>query len=173
MTVITALDDPIPTIGTCVSLLPWSLPNPLPRSFKRDWTWKLFTRTYRKKTTANTLLKAGSHHPKSLIKGTPTGKFLRICQTCALNSHYQVEAAQLYDRFRERNYPHRTLRRSRRKASQLPRSDLLKVKESKEQTQGEQQNPVSNPPMEPNGRKYRWYLPNTGIYCPSHPKWWV
>lgn len=72
----------------------------------------LVTSTYKKETAANTLLKATSHHPKSLINGIPMGQFLRICRNCSLESDYKAKTIQLYECFRERKYPHKTLRRS-------------------------------------------------------------
>lgn len=88
--------------------------------------------------SVNTLLEANSHHPKSLIKGIPTGQFH---QNCTLEIDYQIEAAEIYTRFRERSCPHRILRRSRSKASK--RSDLLKVKPLENQAQNGQPDPVS------------------------------
>lgn len=74
---------------------------------------RLTTKTFRKATSGNTLLEATSHHPRSLIKGILTGQFLRIRLNCSLKSDYQDELKQLYKRFRERSYPHRSLKNSK------------------------------------------------------------
>lgn len=66
---------------------------------------KLISKTYRKEIVANTLLEATSHHLKSLIRGSPTGKFLWMWWKCT----YRTVATQLYGRFKERKHPHRTL----------------------------------------------------------------
>lgn len=96
----------------------------------------LVTKTYRKESVEITLLEADSQHPKSLIGGIPTRQFLRIRSNCALSSDYKREAVQLYQRFRESKYLHRTPRRSRKKASQRPRLDLLKMQENRLLTKG-------------------------------------
>lgn len=85
----------------------------------------LSTKTFLKATAANTLLEATSHHPKSLVRGIPTGQFLRIRRNCSLDQDYQAESKQLYKRFRERGYPHRSLKNSRKRASAIHRKELL------------------------------------------------
>lgn len=60
-------------------------------------------------------------------------------RNCSLESVYKTETIQLYERFRERKYPHRTLRRSKRKASQRSRAELLKAKEVDNQPQNNHQ----------------------------------
>lgn len=82
--------------------------------------------SFRKQTAANTLLHASSHHPRSLVGGIPVGQFQRIRRNCSTESDYQREADELYKRFRERCYLHRTLKRAKNIASEKMRSDLLK-----------------------------------------------
>lgn len=53
------------------------------------------TKTFRKKTSPNTLLCATSHHPYSLIQGIPVGQFLRIRRNCTLDNDFHTD---LYNR---------------------------------------------------------------------------
>lgn len=98
--------------------------------------------TYRKGTAANTFLKATSHHPKSLINGIPTGQFLRLRRNCSQELDYRTEVTQLYKCFRERKYSHRTLGRSKPKASKRSQIDLLQLKTNKDDPQNKQTDQV-------------------------------
>lgn len=51
---------------------------------------RLVTKTFRKQTTANTLLLASSHHPPSLIRGIPIVQFLRIRRNCSNEVAYHI-----------------------------------------------------------------------------------
>lgn len=64
----------------------------------------LFTRTFRKETSANTLLSATCHHAHWLRNIIPVGQFLRIKRNCTKTSDYRKESIELYARFRERGY---------------------------------------------------------------------
>ncbi|XP_068114979.1 uncharacterized protein [Hyperolius riggenbachi] len=86
----------------------------------------LRTTTYRKPTAGNTLLHATSHHPPHLIRGIPRGQFLRIRRNCSSEVDFQREAAEMYDRFRDRGYGHEALCSGAERAIQTPRSELLK-----------------------------------------------
>lgn len=82
---------------------------------------KLVTKTYRKKTAANTLLFAESYHPKPLIHGIPEGQFLR---TVPLRMTTDVRQRNSYRCFGERGYSHLTLRRAKKIAMQSTKADL-------------------------------------------------
>lgn len=98
---------------------------------------RLITSTFRKETAANTLLQADSHHPKSLIRGIPVGQFMRIRRNCSTEEDYFSESKQLYQRFRERGYPHRTLKRAMSIAGHKRRADLLlPQKKTQQETEG-------------------------------------
>lgn len=86
----------------------------------------LSTQTFRKSMAANTLLHASSHHPKSLIRGIPIGQFQRIRRNCSNELDYKQDAKEIYQRFRERGYSHRNLRRAKRLASSKCRNYLIK-----------------------------------------------
>lgn len=86
---------------------------------------KLGTQTFRKKMAANKLLYTSSHHPRPLVRGILVGQFLRIRRNCSMDDDFRREADDLFTRFRERGYSHRTLRRARKIAMERTRMDLL------------------------------------------------
>lgn len=85
----------------------------------------LTTKTFRKDTAANTLLRADSYHPKKMKDGIPIGQFLCIKRNCSNPKDYRDESDALYLRFRERGYFHRQLRRAKSKAGNRDHKDLL------------------------------------------------
>lgn len=87
---------------------------------------QLSTCTFRKKTAANTLLQATSHHPQWLKNGIPVGQFLRIKRNCTSAADYRRESLELYARFRERGYSHRQIKRDKKKAAMKDRMCLLR-----------------------------------------------
>lgn len=99
------------------------------------------TKTFRKETSANTLLLAASHHPRSLIQGIPVGQFLRIKRNCSHEEDFENEAKELYGRFRKRGYLHQCIRKTKKKAMQADREDLLDKTENKK-VPTQQQSPV-------------------------------
>lgn len=62
------------------------------------------TCTFRKDTSANTLLQANSHHPRWLKDSVTVGQFLHIMCNCNEQIEYRRESKDLYGRFRERGY---------------------------------------------------------------------
>lgn len=70
---------------------------------------RLVTKIFCKKTAANTLLQASSHHPQTLIQVIQSGQFLRIRWNCSSDADFREEASELYTRFRERGYSHRSI----------------------------------------------------------------
>lgn len=86
---------------------------------------RLETRTFRKPTAANTLLLASSHHPPSLVREIPIGHFLCIWRNCSAEVTYRSGAEDLFRRFRNRGYYHKTIRRARKRASSAKREDLI------------------------------------------------
>lgn len=55
------------------------------------------------------------------------GKLLRIWRNCTTDDDYRREANDLYQRFRERDYSHCSLRRARKMAMMRTRCDILKL----------------------------------------------
>lgn len=86
---------------------------------------KITTCTFRKPTAANTLLQASSHHPDHLIKVIPVGKFLRLLRNCSRDDDFLRKAGEKLDRFGDRGYPHRVLKKARKKSWSKDRRDLL------------------------------------------------
>lgn len=101
---------------------------------------EIVTSTFRKKTAANTLLSAQSHHPKSLINGIPTGQFLRIRRNCSVEEEFHEEASEMYQRFRQRGYSHRSLKKAKKKATLKNRDELLSISTNSLHTGNEDQN---------------------------------
>lgn len=62
---------------------------------------QLHTRTFRKETAANTLLRADRHHPHWLKNGSPIGQFLRIKRNCTKDDACKKEGTEMYQRFHE------------------------------------------------------------------------
>ncbi|KAM5171926.1 LOW QUALITY PROTEIN: DNA-directed RNA polymerase III subunit RPC2 [Mantella aurantiaca] len=89
----------------------------------------LNTSTFRKPTAGNTLLHATSHHPPSLIRGIPTGQFLRIRRNCSRDADLSKEMQDLTSRFKVRGYSNRTIARSKSKALANDRSTILRPRE--------------------------------------------
>ncbi|CAJ0957844.1 unnamed protein product [Ranitomeya imitator] len=85
----------------------------------------LNTDVYRKPTATNTLLHAQSSHLQSTIRGIPIGQHLRIKRICSTEENFQKQARELYSRFRERGYSHRTIRHGYHRARGASRNALL------------------------------------------------
>lgn len=102
---------------------------------------KITTQTYHEETAANSLLLAQTQHPKSLIHEIPTGQFLRISRNCS-EDHYFLEEAEdmysedMYRHFRNREYPHKPLRKAKSKALKCKLKKLLQNQEKVRKDQG-------------------------------------
>lgn len=88
---------------------------------------QVHTGTFRKETSANTLLYASSHHPQWLMNGIPVDQFLQLKRNCTRFSDYRRESVELYARFRERGYSHRQIRNARKKAAARDRQSLIQM----------------------------------------------
>lgn len=87
---------------------------------------QLQTRTFRKQSAANTLLLASSHHPLSLIRGIPIGRLFCICRNCLDEVGYRSETEDLYWRFRNRGYSHKTIWWAWKRASSSKQENLIR-----------------------------------------------
>lgn len=76
---------------------------------------------YRKPLAGNSFLMAQSNHPKHAVRGIPVGQFI-----CTEDIDFDMEAALLYHRFRQRGYPIWALERGCTIARAKNREDLLK-----------------------------------------------
>ncbi|XP_071983960.1 uncharacterized protein [Engystomops pustulosus] len=98
---------------------------------KVDKEGKMETEVYRKHTATNSLLHAESAHIPSTIKGIPVGQFLRLKRICSNESNFEQQAEDLKERFLERGYSRRNIRRAYRRAKFTPRNELLCPNEEK------------------------------------------
>ncbi|XP_077137152.1 uncharacterized protein LOC143796543 [Ranitomeya variabilis] len=89
---------------------------------------RIETTVHRKEMAVNTLLHASSSHPQPLINGIPTGQFLRIKRIWSDHDSFKAQAESLSDRFADRGYSKRCIRKGWRKANSTRREDLLKPK---------------------------------------------
>ncbi|XP_056408621.1 uncharacterized protein LOC130313384 isoform X2 [Hyla sarda] len=85
----------------------------------------LSTDVYRKPTATNLLLHAASSHTPSTIKAIPTGQFLRIRRICSSDDDFKKQSAILTERFLQRGYSRRSLKKAYQKAQHVHREDLL------------------------------------------------
>ncbi|OCT93721.1 hypothetical protein XELAEV_18011398mg [Xenopus laevis] len=86
---------------------------------------ELKTTVYRKQTSTNSLLHANSPHPRSTIRGIPTGQYLRVRRLCNTLEDFKVESKKLYERFRERGYSHNSLKKAYQIALAKDKNSLL------------------------------------------------
>ncbi|CAJ0966876.1 unnamed protein product [Ranitomeya imitator] len=85
----------------------------------------LHTEVFRKETSVNSVLHAASSHPRPLKESIPYGQFLRTKRICSTESSFQTQSSELAQRFSQRGYSNRIIRRGWSKASNKPRSELL------------------------------------------------
>ncbi|CAJ0929127.1 unnamed protein product [Ranitomeya imitator] len=90
-----------------------------------DTNGNLYTNLYRKPTATNAFLHATSSHPQATIRGIPVGQFLRAKRICTNSDDFIKQSRDLADRFQERGYSRRTIRRGFVRASKSSRVDLL------------------------------------------------
>ncbi|CAJ0966766.1 unnamed protein product [Ranitomeya imitator] len=91
----------------------------------------IFTTIFRKPTSTNSLLYAESSHLPSTIRSIPVGQYLRAKRICSTESAFQIQAADLYSRFRERGYGHRPIRYAYKRAQNATRNQLLYTNKDK------------------------------------------
>uniref|UniRef100_A0A1B8Y0Y5 Helix-turn-helix domain-containing protein n=1 Tax=Xenopus tropicalis TaxID=8364 RepID=A0A1B8Y0Y5_XENTR len=83
------------------------------------------TTIYRKPTSTNSLLHFSSFHPTPLKRGIPVGQYLRLRRNCTDLDDFKTKAADLRDRFIQRGYPKRWLKRAYKRALDSDRQTLL------------------------------------------------
>ncbi|XP_071978752.1 3-hydroxyisobutyryl-CoA hydrolase, mitochondrial-like [Engystomops pustulosus] len=84
----------------------------------------------------NALLHASSSHPPQTISAVPIGQYLRMRRICSTAESFEHRAQELRQRFRNRGYSHRFLRKAYKRAKQtdfkngvtLPREKTNKKK---------------------------------------------
>ncbi|CAJ0968887.1 unnamed protein product [Ranitomeya imitator] len=93
----------------------------------------LDTKTYRKPTSTNALLRWDSHHPVSLKEGIPKGQYLRARRNCSSNEEYKTQADELKTRFLARGYLEGILRKAFNEVKDINRNSLLVPAPTKEE----------------------------------------
>ncbi|OCT96309.1 hypothetical protein XELAEV_18013984mg [Xenopus laevis] len=96
----------------------------------RDINNNVQTTVFRKETATNNLLDAKSQHPSGLIRGIPTGQYLRVRRLCSSTlADLKNEADnELYQRFKQRGY--NSLKKAYKRALTADRSHLLVPRKS-------------------------------------------
>ncbi|KAM4034840.1 LOW QUALITY PROTEIN: uncharacterized protein ACNLHF_021544 [Anomaloglossus baeobatrachus] len=85
----------------------------------------IVTSTHRKETATNSLLRWESGHPFALKKGIPKGQFSRIKRNCSNEEKCLLQFNDLENRFRERGYPNRVIKKAREEINGIGRPALL------------------------------------------------
>lgn len=85
----------------------------------------LTTSLYSKPTAGNTVLKANSGHPKSLIRSIPFSQYLRARRLCSTEYDFETQASILQKRLLERGYSRSLLKKAYKNAQVLNRNNLL------------------------------------------------
>lgn len=75
-----------------------------------------------------TFLQASNHYLGFLSGGIPMGQLLRIRRNCT-QVDYREEMEDMYRRFWERDYPHRMIRKVRKRASGCERSEFFSTQD--------------------------------------------
>lgn len=70
----------------------------------------LGTTLFQKPKAGNTILKANSGHPSSLVKSIPYGQYLRIKWNCSSQEDFHKQANELKNRLLARGYSKRTFK---------------------------------------------------------------
>lgn len=94
---------------------------------------KLYTTIYRKPTSTNSLLRWESCHPEPLKRGIPKGQYLRLRRNCSTLEEYHKQAKDLQERFLDRGYPRKPLKKAYQFARAQNRETLLVPKPRKQE----------------------------------------
>ncbi len=64
----------------------------------------IHTSIYRKSSDCDTILRADSFHPSSLITNIPLGQFQRLRGICDCDDEFDQQAINIYQRLKQRGY---------------------------------------------------------------------
>lgn len=78
--------------------------------------------------TCNTILKADSFHPHHLKDNISYGQFQRLQRICDLDKDFAEQAETMSNRFSDRTYNHRVVKRALDSAQSLEHNALLPKK---------------------------------------------
>ena len=119
---------------------------------------KLITKFYRKPTDRQNFLHANSEHPKNLKNSIAYSQALRIKRICTTFQDFQHYCTELKQNFIKQGYDSKLLTEQFSKAKHKDRSELLKEKETTEQT----------PSRIPLVLTYSRFLPNISKIIKKH-----
>ncbi|CAJ0943749.1 unnamed protein product [Ranitomeya imitator] len=85
----------------------------------------LTTSVFCKETDVNAVLHASSSHPPHVIGAVPTGQFLRLKRICSSEETFEIQADDLKNRFLDRGYSKRSVKRAYNRAKHFDRHQLL------------------------------------------------
>ncbi|CAJ0958069.1 unnamed protein product, partial [Ranitomeya imitator] len=121
-----SIDDSGPNIRRSLSVHPiMGLMEFLDVSVHRNMENCLETRMFRKETAVNALLHATSAHPPTMINSIPIGQFLRLRRICSEDTEFEKQASELRDRFLERGYSRRSVKKGYNRAKNISRHQAL------------------------------------------------
>lgn len=83
------------------------------------------TTLFCKSNSGNTILHAGSVHPKPLVSSIPYNQYLGLKRICSSEAHFKQEANALRNRLLARGYSRTMLRKADNRACNRTRKDLL------------------------------------------------
>ncbi|XP_078502402.1 uncharacterized protein LOC144756435 [Lissotriton helveticus] len=86
---------------------------------------KINSTLFRKATATNSILRADSFHPGSVIGGIPYGEMVRTRRNCSRDEDYTHELNQLKLRLSKRGYAKKDLARASEKVSKIDRATTL------------------------------------------------
>ncbi|XP_069486826.1 uncharacterized protein [Ambystoma mexicanum] len=89
---------------------------------------KIATSIYHKPTDVNNLLHYSSFHPRAMLQSLPYSQILRLKRIISDPEVLDKECTNLVSKFQNRGYPPEILEIAKDRASEIPRTDLLKPK---------------------------------------------
>ncbi|XP_018108445.1 uncharacterized protein LOC108711328 [Xenopus laevis] len=87
----------------------------------------ILTDVYRKTLSRNSLLHRHSSHPEPLLRGVPTGQFIRLRRNCTTWDTFHQRSMELWDRLTSRGYETDCVKKAYENAIMKNRTDLLKT----------------------------------------------
>lgn len=86
---------------------------------------------YRKPTTGNTILRANSSHPSSLVRSIPFSQYLHLRRICSSDSDFREQASLLQQRLLDHGYSRSLLKKALNEDLERNRENLIYHKKDK------------------------------------------
>ncbi|XP_075443504.1 uncharacterized protein LOC142487664 [Ascaphus truei] len=83
------------------------------------------TEIFRKANSRNTLLRANSSHPRSLLNSIPKAQFIRLKRLCSSNDTFIKQSGEMAARFKARGYTEEIINTAFEYADSMDRTKLL------------------------------------------------